>query len=167
MAGAPNDTPTVDFTVNAAIGRYMVPIYYRLASITDVVVGGFRFTHRGRIIAVTFDVNIAVTTAAKATTLTPRLNNVVLGAASGNGGTVVLTSALCIAQTTSLNVGRIQGTAITGTNSFVSGDLLTITASSTTAFAEGEGVLLLDVVNDDTQNAVATATFGGRSANPA
>jgi hypothetical protein len=167
MAGTPNDTPNPTLLINSGVGKYQIGIYMALASITDAIVGGYRFTHRGRIISINFDVTIPASTASKLTTLTPTINGTALTAASGSGGELALTTALCARQTSSAAIGRVAGTAITGGNSFVSGDLLLITGSSTTAFVEGQGIYLIEVVNDDTQNYVAQALFGLRSANPA
>ncbi len=73
------------------------------------------------------------TTGGKATTL-----NVEIGTVNLTGGAISLTSALCTP------MGKvISGTAVTGGNNFNKDSLISVEASSTTAFAEGDGTLVL------------------------
>lgn len=89
----------------------------------------------GTIESVQFLVTVPATTAAKAATL-----NLEIGSPGTNvtGGIVALTSANC---TPLGNV--VAGTAITAAKSFLSTDVISVEASSVTAFVEGEGVLVL------------------------
>lgn len=87
----------------------------------------------GQIVKASFAVTVPATTAAKTTTLTPKIN-----ATSTTGGVLVLTSANCTP------LGKVtDATAITAANAFVSTDTISVVASSTTAFVEGAGALLL------------------------
>lgn len=89
----------------------------------------------GRISKISFLVTSAVTTASKAATLTPKIGSTAL-----TGGVLSLTSANCTP------IGTVvAATAITALNTFVSTDTITITASSVTAFVEGEGVLVISL----------------------
>lgn len=87
----------------------------------------------GRILGMHLQCTTPVTTAAKGTTLTPKI--------AGNavtGGVVTATSAGQNA------IGAVQdGTAVTGANTFTASQEITVVASNTTAFAEGAGVIYL------------------------
>lgn len=89
----------------------------------------------GRIIGTEFQVTTAVTTAAKLTTLTPKI-----GATPVGGGILALTSATC----TPIGA-KVVGTTVLTANSFGATDEITVVASSTTAFVEGAGVLFIYV----------------------
>ena len=161
MSGSPNTGPAPALTENANTGKFILPVYFNLADITAVVMWGFIPTFKGRIIATTWNQGKAVTTGSKLATLTPSINGTNLTAASGNGGEIALTSALCVAQTST--AGRIAGTAITGGNTFNgTTDYILLTASSVTAFAEGAGTFNFVLINDDTFNEMAHAQFGLR-----
>lgn len=87
----------------------------------------------GRIKSLDFAVGVPVTTAAKLSTL-----NAEIGTTNLTGGTVALTSANCTP------LGKIvAGAAITAAAAFTNTDTISIEASSTTAFVEGDGYLLL------------------------
>jgi hypothetical protein len=87
----------------------------------------------GKITKLDFVVTTAVTTASDATTL-----NAEIGTTDVTGGTVLIESA------TATPIGAIiAGSAITGTNVFSSTDTVSIEASSTTDFAEGNGILII------------------------
>ena len=74
-----------------------------------------------------------VVTAAKAASLNLEVNDQDL-----TGGVISLTSANCAA------LGKvIEGSVVSGNNAFSAMDTISIEASNVTAFAEGEGVLLL------------------------
>lgn len=87
----------------------------------------------GAIKKVSFVVTDPVTTAGKAATINLEINTVDV-----TGGVLSLTSANC----TPLGA-VVNGTAITGNNVFTATDTISVEASSVTAFAEGEGVLLI------------------------
>jgi len=140
-------------TVAAGTGRVLLPFYVQLAQIVNTtdLITAFPLTFKGRLIALDFVTQTKVTTGSKAATVTPKLKS---GATTTTvtGGVVTLTSALATPEG-----AVIAGTAITALNSFASGDSLTISASSVTAFIEGTGWLLLTMINDDTIDALARA----------
>ncbi len=109
-----------------------IPI--KLANVADGdVLTDFIPGINGTIKKVSFAVTDAVTTAAKATAL-----HVEIGSTALTGGVVSLTSANCTP------LGKvIDGTAVTANNVFTSTDKISVVVASTTAFAEGEGVLLI------------------------
>jgi len=87
----------------------------------------------GQIVKVSFAVTDPVTTADKAATLNLEINSTDV-----SGGVLSLTSASCG------TLGAVvNATAITGNNVFDADDAISIEASGVTAFAEGEGVLLI------------------------
>lgn len=87
----------------------------------------------GRIVKASFAVSDPVTTADKSATL-----NLQIGSTDVSGGVLTLTSASCG------TLGAVvNATAITGNNVFDADDTISIEASNVTAFAEGEGVLLI------------------------
>lgn len=89
----------------------------------------------GKITRVAFAITDPATTASKATTL-----NLEIGTTNLTGGVIALTSA------NSTPLGAvIAGTSITGANTFTASSTISVEASSTTAFAEGEGVLLITI----------------------
>ncbi len=85
----------------------------------------------GSIEKVWFAVTDPATTAAKLTTL-----NLEIGSTNLTGGAIALTSANC---TPLGNV--IAGSTITAANVFTDSDTISVEATSTTAFVEGQGVL--------------------------
>lgn len=91
----------------------------------------------GKITKVDFAVTTKVTTGSKLSTL-----NLEIGTTNLTGGAVALTSANC----TPLGA-VVAGTAVTGNNSFSATDNISIEASSTTAFSEGAGSLLVTIQN--------------------
>lgn len=104
----------------------------KIAGAGDVVtqiVPGFP----GRIQKVFFVVTDPVTTAAKAASLNLEIND-----ANVNGGVVALTSANC-----TLLGAKVEGTAVAGDNVFDADDSISVEAADVTAFAEGEGVLMI------------------------
>lgn len=88
----------------------------------------------GRIKSVQFMVTTAVTTGAKAATLTPKIATVAC-----TGGVVSLTSANC----TPIGA-EVDGTAITGANTFTSSQQISIDVSAVTTFVEGAGVIYVN-----------------------
>ncbi len=89
----------------------------------------------GTIKKVSFVVTDPVTTADKLSNL-----HLEIGAVALTGGVVALTSANC----TPLGA-VVAGTAITANNVFTSTDNISVVAADTTAFVEGEGVLLITI----------------------
>lgn len=105
-----------------------------MASIADGdVITGFTPGFAGRIKAMYWVQNVAVTTASKASTL-----NAEIGTTNLTGGTIALTSAACTPQ------GKIiAAAAITAGAAFDRDDTISIEAASTTTFIEGSGTLVI------------------------
>ncbi len=109
-----------------------IPI--KLANLADGdIVTEFTPGFAGSIVAYSFVVTDPATTAAKLSTL-----NLEIGTTDLTGGALALTSANCTP------LGKVtDAAAITAANRFGAGDTISLEASSTTAFIEGEGVLLI------------------------
>jgi len=124
-------------------------IWTHQISLADVADGDVLTTFtpgfHGQIDALDFVVGVPVTTAAKASTL-----NMEIGTTNLTGGTVALTSANCTPQG-----AEVAGAAVTAANVFTATDTLSVEASSTTAFAEGDGMLVITYTNLDTADAVS------------
>lgn len=89
----------------------------------------------GTIAKVQFAVGTAVVAASRAATISLKIAGVAV-----TGGAVALTSANSTANAV------IAGSAVTLNNTFTAAQAITVTASSVTAFAEGQGVLLISVI---------------------
>lgn len=113
----------------------IITIPLNLASIANGdVLTEYPLGFAGTITKVTFAVSVPVTTGSKLTTL-----NLEIGTTNLTGGVVALTSALCTP------IGAlVAGSAVTAANTFAAADVLSIEASSTTAFSEGAGYLLIE-----------------------
>jgi hypothetical protein len=111
-----------------------IPI--KLAKVADGdVLTNYTPGFAGTIKKVAFAVTDPVTTGAKLSTL-----NLEIGTTNVTGGAVALTSS------NSGTLGAVvAGTAVTANNTFTASSTISIEASSTTAFAEGEGVLLITI----------------------
>ena len=105
-----------------------------LAEITDGdVVTGFTPGHAGTIEKFEFVVVDPVSTGSKLSTL-----NLEIGTVNTTGGLLALTSANCTP------LGKIvAATAITAANTFGATDTISVEAATTTAFAEGNGTLII------------------------
>lgn len=138
---------TAGVALAAGVGQYVMDHPITLANVADGdVMTDLVINHAFKIIDLDFVVTTKVTTASKATTL-----NLAIGSTDLTGGAVALTSDNCTP------IGAvIAGTAITANNTGAAGDKLSIKASSTTAFSEGEGVLRITIQNLDTANAIAS-----------
>jgi len=82
---------------------------------------------------------VAVTTGGKAATLNLEINAVDVNNGSGTDSTIALASATC----TPMGV-VIAGSTIGGAQSFDDNDTISIEASSVTAFAEGDGQIVIE-----------------------
>lgn len=113
----------------------LVPI--NLAQITGAgdVLTDIVMPFAGKITAVDAYVKIVVTTASDLATLA-----IDIGATGVTGGAVALTSANC----TPLGV-KVAGTAVTALNTFAAGAVISVVATSVTAFAEGEVLLAITI----------------------
>jgi fructose-specific phosphotransferase system component IIB len=118
----------------------IVAIPVKLAKITGAgdIVSNLRLGIAGWLEAFSFLVTDPVTTAAKAATLTPKIDTT-----GTTGGAIALTSAAATPLGT-----VIQSTDFTANNKLVPESKLSITASAVTAFAEGEGILHLRIRKD-------------------
>ena len=117
--------------------QFIVSIPIKLAKITGAgdVLTGYTPGFAGKILSAAFAVTDPVTTGAKAASL-----NLEINATDVTGGVIALTSA------NSTPLGAVvAGSAITAANAFDANDTISIEASAVTAFAEGEGVLLLTI----------------------
>lgn len=113
------------------------PVTLSSVSAADIVTA-WTPSFAGTITALDFIQGVPVTTAAKAASVTSKINST-----ATTGGVVALTSAACTP------LGKlIAGSAITALNSFAVGDTISITASAVTAFVEGTGVFLLTIIRN-------------------
>lgn len=140
-------TGTVSDTLAAGVGVFTLTVPVNLATVADgdvltTYTPGFKF----KLLSADFAVTQEVTTAAKLTTL-----NLEIGTTNVTGGTIALTSA------NSATLGAVvAGAAITAANTGSAADTISIEASSTTAFSEGNGVVLIKIQNMDTADAFAS-----------
>lgn len=108
-----------------------------LASVADGdVFTAIPLTFAGTFTQVEFRTTVVASTGGKATTLNLEINTTNL-----TGGAIALTTA-----NQDTVGGIIAGTAITAANTFAAGDTFSVEASSTTAFAQGAGLLIIHVV---------------------
>jgi len=115
-----------------------VSFHIQLADVTDAdVITTWTPGFAGRIIDMDFVVGDAVTTGSKLSTL-----NAEIGTTNLTGGTIALTSANCV------HAAVIAAAAITAANHFGATDTVSIEGSSTTAFSEGNGTLVIKYVAD-------------------
>ena len=124
----------VSFDADKSEEEVVVSLQVALASVADGdVVTTYTPGFNGRVKSIDFVTNVPVTTASKLSTL-----NAEIGTTDLTGGTVALTSAACTPQG-----AIVAGAAITAGAGFDMNDTISIEASSTTAFAEGDGTILL------------------------
>lgn len=123
--------------IMGAIQERVISIPVKFASIVDGdLVSAVNPGIEGVVTKITCVCTDKVTTGSKMSTLTPSI-----GTTAITGGVLALKSADFSA------VGKVlAATAITAKNRFTKADTIKIVASSTTAFAEGEGVILITVV---------------------
>ena len=138
-SGAAGEIHSVLLVTRTATGTnsgMVLSIPIKLANVADGdVLTTFTPGINGTIKKVAFAVTDPVTTADKLTTL-----NLEIGAVNLTGGVIALTSANCA------DLGAvIAGTAITANNVFTSTDTISVEAADTTAFVEGEGILLITI----------------------
>ena len=155
--GAPNSS-TKDLSIAAQLTRsgiakqhYSVSVL--LASLSDAAQFHWMPGFKGRLTKMTFVTQVVASTAARASTLTPSI-----GGTNVTGGVLALTTVAC-----NTKDKELAGTAITANNAFTATQNITITGSSTTAFAEGSGYVQLEVVNDELLETLALAMGGYRT----
>ena len=138
-------TGSAGTTLAAGVGIVSVPFNFRAAAITGNVdilayTPGFKF----KLLSMDAVCTDAVTTGAKAATLTPSI-----AASPVTGGVVALSGTYALA-------AKQAGTAVTAANTGTAAQEITVTASSVTAFTEGGFSLILRLQNMDTADAVAS-----------
>lgn len=141
-----NTTGTTTTTLAAGAGVYNLTFDLPLAGITDAdILTSFLPGHKFKILAFDFYTSVAVTTGAKASTI-----NLEIGAVDVTGGVISLTSANCTPKGV-----KVAGTAVTAANTGSASDVISIEATLTTAFVEGEGHFVIRIQNMDTADAFA------------
>lgn len=134
-------------TLAAGVGVETIAIPITLANIADGdIVTTYTVGYKFKVLSASFLVTTAATTPAKGSTL-----NLEIGTTNLAGGVITLTSANC---TPLGNV--VAGTAVTGDNTGSASATISVEASATTTFIEGEGLLLLRIQNMDTADAFAS-----------
>ena len=141
-----NTTGSSSDTLAAGVGVQSLAFFVNLAQITATTIMSFTPGFAFKVLAIQFSSEIAVTTAAKAATITPYINGV-----STTGGALALTSANCTPKGTT-----VTGSTITAGNTGTSAQTLALVASTVTAFSEGSGWIILRVQNMDSANATAS-----------
>ena len=113
-----------------------IPVKLAAVKADGDVVTTFTPGFAGSIKKISFVVTDPATTADKAATL-----NMEIGTTNLTGGVITLSSA---AGGNALTLGKVvDGTAITANNAFKDNDTISVEAASVTAFADGEGALLI------------------------
>jgi len=141
-----NSTGAATNTIAAGAGKFTLSVYFRANAITGNVLlytytPGFAF----KIIRISAAVCDAITTGAKAATLTTAI-----AGAPTTGGIVIMSG------TYALGAEQASSAAITAAQSGSSAQAITITASAVTQFSEGGFMLNLEIQNMDTANAIAS-----------
>lgn len=141
-----NSTGTASNTIAVGTGKFTHSIFFRAAAITGNVLlytytPGFAF----KIVRISSSVVDAITTAARAATLTTAI-----AATPTTGGVVTLAGAYA------LGAEQASSAAITAANTGTSAQAITVTASAVTAFAEGGFMLHMEIQNTDSANAIAS-----------
>lgn len=141
-----NSGGSASSTIAAGVGIFTLPVFVQLAQITATTIftltPGFRF----KVLSINFSVEVAVTTASKAATITPAI-----GGVSVTGGALALTSANCTPKG-----ANVSGSSITAANTGTNAQTLTLVASGVTAFSEGTGWVLLRLQNMDSADFAAS-----------
>jgi hypothetical protein len=140
-----------DAVIPATVGEFTLAFFVNLVDLAaadtiTALVLGYNF----KIKTIKFVVEHAVTTAAKAATLTPYIN--------GSGitvGVLNLTSANCTPKGAVVSATGYTAPSVVGTNT----QGFSITGSAITAFIEGSGWIVLEIQNYDDANAFANLTL--------
>ena len=142
-----NSGGVVSTTIAAGVGVYHHTMEIALAGVTDAdVLTSWLPKHKFKILAFDFYTTVAVTTAAKASTI-----NLEIGTTDVTGGVISLTSAACTPKGV-----KVAGTAITAANTGSASAVISVEATATTAFAEGSGFFDITIQNMDTADAFAS-----------
>lgn len=125
---------------NGKAGVAPIPFYIPLADLANAaIITAYKPGYKFQIVQVDFVVEKAVTTAAKAATITPSISGT-----NVTGGVLALTSANCTPAGT-----VVAGSAVTGANTGSATDTITFTGSSVTTFVEGDGWMVVQLRNCD------------------
>lgn len=142
-----NGTGTASTTIAAGVGVYNLNFQFDLADIADGdLVSDLLLNHKFKILESYFVITEAVTTADKLTTLSIDISDVAV-----TNSAIALTSANCTPAG-----AKVQNAGALAANTGAANATLTIKAASTTAFAEGKGVLVIAIQNMDTADAIAS-----------
>lgn len=132
-------------TIAARLARTTLEFSMNLADITAAdLITNYIPGYNGKILATHAFATKPATTAAKAATLTPKVN-----ATPVTGGALALTSANMTPAG-----AKVDSAAITALNTFLPTDTIGITAASVTAFVEGSVTIIIDLQNTDLLNAL-------------
>ncbi|WP_196607436.1 hypothetical protein [Pectinatus frisingensis] len=137
-SGAVNEIHSVFLSnsINSGTAYTSIAIPLQLAAITTATnVLTFTPGYAGSIVKTQFAVSTPASTASKAATL-----GLAISGTNVTGGAVALTTAAINA----LN-SNVAGSAVTANNSFGATDTITVVSSSVTAFAEGQGSLIITI----------------------
>ena len=152
---APNVVSTelgVAAALAAGICRQDLALFVNLANLTNGITIGFVPGFNGRLISYSFIAVLPASTATKDATLTAKVGTVAM-----TGGVLSLLTAGSDAagETT-------DATAITALNAFTATQALNFTVAVSAVFIEGNGWLVLRMINDDTLQMLANADGGYR-----
>lgn len=116
---------------------------FKMADLANASVWGVAIPYAFKLISVLLKIDVAVTTGAKAATLTARVN-----ASNCTGGVISAAGTYAAG-------GSQAGTSITGTNTGTAGQIADFVVSGVTAFTEGSGHLEMVVLNTDLAATIA------------
>lgn len=138
-------TASQTLAATAGVSQIVIPITNAKIADGDLVTTytpGYKF----KILAFDYITGDPVTTAAKASTI-----NLEIGTTNVTGGVISLASA----SMTPIGA-EVAGTAITAANTGSASDTISIEASSTTTFVEGDGMFVITIQNMDVADAIAS-----------
>jgi len=139
-------TASTTIKLDAAQSMVALPIPDMVQFADGDIVTAFVPGFAGKILKAFWIQEDPVTTGAKLSTL-----NLEIGSTNVTGGVISLTSAACTP------LGKyIAGTEITADNVFAADDTISVEASSTTAFVEGSGTIILVLAATDVNDNFAT-----------
>lgn len=132
-------------TLAAGVGIFDWTFYVSLPDVTNAdLIGAFTPGYAFKVLKVDFLHEKAVTTGAKAATLTPKINGSAI-----TGGVLALSGTYAAGAVTA-------GSTVTAANTGTSSQTFSITASGVTTFTEGNGTIRVRVQNMDSANAFAS-----------
>jgi len=140
-------------TLAAGIGMHDIALFVNLANLTNAITVGLTPGFKGRLISYAYTALLPSSTASKDATLTAKVGTVAM-----TGGVLALLTAGTDAAGETTNA-----TAITALNSFTAIQAVNFTIAVSAVFVEGNGWLILRVINDDTIEALANALGGYRT----